>query len=111
MLFTLIFYFPQKWFPFIEMFMILWRGMKLRLFFLGNLQPRFILSNSNYNQLSLGLGLLKHAAPFFNDICQVSSSAMHKLLQRLKQAQFESDVSERGKKKSIQGVSHSKRNI
>lgn len=44
----------------------------------------FFLSNSNYNQLSLGLSLLKHAAPFFNDICQVSSTAIHKFLQRLK---------------------------
>lgn len=44
----------------------------------------FFLRNFNYNQMNLGLSFLKHAAPFFNDICQVSSIVIHKFLQRLK---------------------------
>jgi len=78
MCFSLSLLFFQKWFHFIEMFMILWRGMEGRLLFLGNLQ-QFFLSNCNYNQLSLALSLLKHAALLFNDSFQY-----YTFLQRLK---------------------------
>lgn len=71
MCFSLSLSFFQKQFHFIEMFMILWRGMEGRLLFLGNLQQCF-LNNCNYNQLSLAL-VYSNMQPCF--LMTVSSTA------------------------------------